>query len=101
MLVLSDRAGAANEMTDALLVNPYDIRGIARALKQALDMPLAERRARHERLLGSLREHDLEHWSNSFTAALQAAGQQRRAPAHDDQPNILMDPLIQAPRLNG
>ena len=101
VLVLSDRAGAAYEMQDALLVNPYDTQGIARALKSALDMPLAERRTRHERLLSTLREHDLAHWSNTFTAALLAAGQRRHAPVHDDQPEVFAAPTIQAPQLNG
>ncbi len=78
VLVLSDRAGAAYEMKDALLVNPYDTKAIAQALKYALDMPLAERRARHERLLAALQQHDLKHWSASFLAALEAAGERRQ-----------------------
>ena len=72
MLVLSDRAGAASELTDALLVNPYDIRSISRALKQALDMPLGERRARHEKLYAGLQEHNVHTWWKNFLAALQS-----------------------------
>ena len=79
MLVLSDRAGAASELTDALLVNPYDIRSIARALKQALDMPLTERRARHEKLYQTLQEHNVHTWWRSFLAALQQARQESRS----------------------
>ncbi len=82
VLVLSDRAGAAYEMKDALQVNPYDIKDIAHALKAALDMPLAERRTRHERLLAGLREHDLQGWSRNFTAALRAAGARREHAGH-------------------
>jgi trehalose 6-phosphate synthase len=78
VLVLSNRAGAAYEMKDALLVNPYDVKGIAQALKYALDMRLAERRARHERLLAGLQERDLKHWSGSFLTALGAAGERRQ-----------------------
>jgi trehalose 6-phosphate synthase len=101
MLVLSDRAGAAYEMQDALLVNPYDTEGIARALRSALDMPLTERRARHERLLGTLGEHDLENWSDTFTAALRAAGQRRREPPENEPPEIFAPSPVQARQLNG
>ena len=70
VLVLSDRAGAASELTDALLVNPYDIRAIAQALKQALDMPLHERRARYEKLHDTLGTHNIHTWWRGFVAAL-------------------------------
>ena len=101
VLVLSDRAGAAYEMQDALLVNPYDIQGIARALKTALDMPLTERRARHERLLGTLGEHDLANWSDTFIAALRAAGRRRQEPADNEPPEIFAPSPVQARQLNG
>jgi trehalose 6-phosphate synthase len=70
VLVLSDRAGAACELTDALIVNPYDARGIGQALQHALEMPLAERRRRQERLLASLSENDVHGWHRRFTARL-------------------------------
>jgi trehalose 6-phosphate synthase len=75
VLVLSDRAGAAKELSDALLVNPFDTRGMARALKQALDMPLSERCARHENLLAALRENDIYSWCSRFVAVLAAAAE--------------------------
>jgi trehalose 6-phosphate synthase len=75
VLVLSDRAGAAHELTDALIVNPYDARGIGQALRYALEMPLAERRRRQERLLAALAENDIHAWHRRFTARLtQVAG---------------------------
>jgi trehalose 6-phosphate synthase len=79
VLVLSDRAGAAAELTAAVLVNPSDTRGMARALKRALDMPLNERRERHEQLLAALRENDIYAWSSRFVAALTAAGSRTTA----------------------
>ena len=51
VLVLSRFAGAAESMRDAVLVNPYDSEEIAEAIAQALAMPLAERKRRHESLL--------------------------------------------------
>ena len=78
VLILSDRAGAANEMSDALIVNPYDRRGIARALKQALDMPLEERRARHRKLQLALGENDIHAWRARFLATLAGTPEQTR-----------------------
>ena len=87
VLILSDRAGAVNEMSDALIVNPYDRRAIARALKQALDMPLDERRARHGKLQVALRENDIHAWRSRFLATLAGTPEQTRLeyaarPAH-------------------
>jgi trehalose 6-phosphate synthase len=70
VLVLSNMAGAARELTDALLVNPYDTKGIARAMQSALVMPLAERRARHERLLAILHKNDIHRWHTRFLEQL-------------------------------
>ena len=48
VLVLSRFAGAAEDLEEALIVNPYDIDDVAHALEQALKMPLDERCARHQ-----------------------------------------------------
>jgi trehalose 6-phosphate synthase len=66
VLILSSLAGAANELTLALQVNPYDKRGMALALQTALSMPLPERRQRHEQLLAAIREHDIHNWYGRF-----------------------------------
>lgn len=73
VLVLSNMAGAARELTAAVLVNPYDSRGMAHAIQQAFNMPLAERRERHEALLDALKKHDLHAWHGQFVNALDAA----------------------------
>jgi trehalose 6-phosphate synthase len=78
VLILSDRAGAAYELTDALLVNPYDTRGIAHALRHALEMPLAERRRRHEKQIGALGRHDIHSWYRCFMAELAHAHELRQ-----------------------
>jgi trehalose 6-phosphate synthase len=66
VLVLSRFAGAAEQMTDALLVNPYDTQAVAEAVQGALQMPLDERRNRHARLLAGIREHDVHWWHRHF-----------------------------------
>lgn len=70
VLVLSNLAGAACELTAALLVNPYDTREIAGAIQWALAMPLTERRARHQRLLATLLENDIHRWHTRFLEQL-------------------------------
>ena len=70
VLVLSRFAGAAEQMKEALLVNPYDTRGTAEAIQQALQMPLEERQRRHQALLARIREQDVHWWRSSFLAAL-------------------------------
>ncbi len=70
MLVLSEFAGAAEEMTEALLVNPYDLDQIATRIEEALEMPAEERGARMSALRDKIRTNDLEQWSSNFLTAL-------------------------------
>jgi trehalose 6-phosphate synthase len=69
-LVLSSLAGAATELTGALLINPYDKNATARALSQALAMPLAERRERYQTNMKALRANDIMNWHRSFVSRL-------------------------------
>jgi trehalose 6-phosphate synthase len=75
VLVLSTLAGAAEEMSDAVLVNPRDPGAVADGIHRALSMPLDERRARHERLLAVLRHNDIHAWHGRFVQQLQACVQ--------------------------
>ena len=74
VLVLSEFAGAAEEMTAALLVNPHDVESTADALQRALHMPVEERRERHEALKRVVEDGDVVTWSRAFLAALGAIG---------------------------
>ena len=71
VLVLSRFAGAARELTDALIVNPHDNDEMAEALHRALTMPLAERRARWEAMMALLRRNTIAAWRDNFLDALQ------------------------------
>ncbi|MFD0667877.1 alpha,alpha-trehalose-phosphate synthase (UDP-forming) [Ramlibacter sp. MAHUQ-53] len=73
VLVLSRFAGAAEQLTEALLVNPYDSEGTAAAIHLALQMPLEERRTRHAALLDTCRRFDVHWWCDTFLAALRKA----------------------------
>ena len=66
VLVLSQFAGAAEELQEALIVNPLDSEAVAAALKQALQMPLAERKRRHAALLERVRQQDCHTWMQAF-----------------------------------
>ncbi|MDR5781213.1 alpha,alpha-trehalose-phosphate synthase (UDP-forming) [Caballeronia sp. LZ065] len=70
MLVLSRFAGAAEQLKEALLVNPYDTQGTAEAIHRALTMPLTERISRHSALLNRVRKQDVHWWSETFLKAL-------------------------------
>jgi trehalose 6-phosphate synthase len=70
VLILSEFAGAARELDAALLVNPYDEAGMARAMDQALSMPVEERQERHQAMLKVMRTNSLEQWRDRFEADL-------------------------------
>lgn len=73
-LVLSEFAGAAAQLGDgALLVNPYDILGVAERLAQALDMPTGERKQRMARLRRSVLSENVFVWVDEFLARAAAA----------------------------
>ncbi|MEP7246816.1 MAG: trehalose-6-phosphate synthase [Gammaproteobacteria bacterium] len=66
VLIISPMAGAARELKGALLVNPFDKRGMALALQNALHMPLEERRSRHRQMLDAIRRNDIHRWYGEF-----------------------------------
>jgi trehalose 6-phosphate synthase len=72
VLVLSEFAGAAAELKQALLVNPHDIAGLKAQLLRALRMDRAEGAKRMRAMRRHLARHDLDHWANSFIDALEA-----------------------------
>ena len=74
VLILSTLAGAARELTSAVQVNPYDTRAMGHAIEMAFNMPLSERRDRHQQMLAALRRNDIEAWHSRFIRALSAAG---------------------------
>jgi trehalose 6-phosphate synthase len=72
VLVLSQFAGAARELTAALIVNPLDIDDMADALATALKMPLDERKARYGEMMQQLRENNVSVWRDNFLRDLKA-----------------------------
>ena len=70
VLVLSRFAGAAEYLPDALIVNPYDVEGVAKTIQAALTMPLEERRERWRRSMHVLRSNSVEAWYERFVTRL-------------------------------
>jgi trehalose 6-phosphate synthase/phosphatase len=101
-LVLSEFTGAAAELAEALIVNPYDTESVANAIDAALHMPLDEQRLRMAELRRRVREHDVHKWGRTFledlarasSAAPPLAGQRAAAP-----PLALAERFREAPKL--
>src|SRR5271170_3474595 len=72
VLILSEFAGAAEELTDALLVNPYNTDAIADRIREALEMRPEARAQRMRALRDKIRHNNLERWSGNFLTALTA-----------------------------
>ena len=72
-LVLSEFAGAAQELRGAILVNPHDLDGLKDAIRYAVTLPPEEARARMQRMRRVVRRSDVHEWARAFLAALRAA----------------------------
>jgi trehalose 6-phosphate synthase len=70
VLVLSRFTGAARELTDAILVNPYDLDETAEAIHTAVTMPPEERMARMARMRRVVREHNIYRWAGLLLGEL-------------------------------
>ncbi|MCA1659828.1 MAG: bifunctional alpha,alpha-trehalose-phosphate synthase (UDP-forming)/trehalose-phosphatase, partial [Verrucomicrobiaceae bacterium] len=66
VLILSEFAGAAEELSNAILVNPYDARAVAESLRAALAMPADERRACNEPMRERVMRYDAQYWARNF-----------------------------------
>ncbi|WP_194398132.1 alpha,alpha-trehalose-phosphate synthase (UDP-forming) [Microbacterium atlanticum] len=78
VLVLSEFAGAADELPSAIRINPHDIDGMKDAIMRAIDMPAAEQGRRMRALRRKVIESDVARWSQSFLDALEGARRNRR-----------------------
>jgi alpha,alpha-trehalose-phosphate synthase [UDP-forming] len=70
VLILSQFTGAARELRDALLVNPYDIDQTAEAIRAALEMEPEDRQMRVHRMRKIIREHNIYRWAGSLVTEL-------------------------------
>lgn len=70
VLILSEMAGAAKELAEAIIINPNNREEIAEALKEALETPVKEQRRRNQIMQHRLRRYDVTRWANDFIRAL-------------------------------
>jgi trehalose 6-phosphate synthase len=89
VLVLSQFAGAAQELKRALIVNPYDIEATASAIARAVAMPLEERKDRWSAMMTVLRANSIHDWTAHFLQAL----------SNEHEGMEIDDPLIEDARL--
>lgn len=73
VLILSRFAGAAAQMREALIVNPFSQEDVADAVRRALAMPLEERRKRWRALMDGVERDDIMAWRDNFVASLEEA----------------------------
>ncbi len=96
VLILSEFAGAASQLArGALLVNPYDVEGVADMIHTAIDMKPEERRSRMHRMRTSIRDHDVFWWVDAFLRA--AITKDLRAFPHPQGTPPLPQPEYQLP----
>ena len=69
-LILSRFTGASHDLTDALVVNPYDTDELSNAVHFALTMPLEERQGRMRRMREAVREHNVYRWAGNLISEL-------------------------------
>jgi trehalose 6-phosphate synthase len=74
VLVLSQFAGAAEQMTEAVIVNPYSDGDVAEGIQTALRMDKSERLDRYQALMGMLVENDVNAWRRSYMESLEGRG---------------------------
>ncbi|MGM0698062.1 MAG: alpha,alpha-trehalose-phosphate synthase (UDP-forming) [Actinomycetota bacterium] len=72
-LVLSEFAGAADELEQAIIVNPHDISGLKTGMHQAASLDTTQARERIASMAATVEDHDVHHWAQGFLAALQTS----------------------------
>jgi trehalose 6-phosphate synthase/phosphatase len=80
VLILSEFAGAAGELFNAIIVNPYDAQGVAEALREALALSAEEKLSRNKPMRERIVKYDARHWARSFIDRLNSAREESTAP---------------------
>ena len=73
MVVISETAGAASELAEAIIVNPNDMNSVVEGIKTALDMPVDEQISRNKTMHGRLKRYDVNYWAEDFLHELEKA----------------------------
>jgi trehalose 6-phosphate synthase/phosphatase len=79
VLILSELAGASNELSEAVLVNPTDVEEVADAIDTALNMHLIEQRSRLSNMQRRIAEYDVFKWINDFLSCMMETKEEQEA----------------------
>lgn len=90
MLILSEMAGAASELSEAIVINPHDKESIVKAIKDALEMKQEDRRSRNMSMQKRISRYTVGRWANDFIVSLEGVKQQQ-----SNQPTKQFSPKIQ------
>ena len=91
VLILSAFAGAAQELTDALIINPFAIEEIAGAIHRAIEMPRAERRRRMASMGAVVAVNNIYRWATRIVLELSTIRKHAEQGAHEDTAGIAVD----------
>jgi alpha,alpha-trehalose-phosphate synthase [UDP-forming] len=86
VLILSEFAGAADELKRAMRINPHDIDGLKESILEAIEMPQRERTARMRSMRKRVLEFDVARWSSTFLDTLTALPTRREAASEAGAP---------------
>ena len=95
VLVLSEFAGAASELGEALRINPYDIEHTAATILRALTMPARERQVRMHALRARVFARDIHSWADTFIEALASTHDGEGGRAARSSPPEVIDSLVE------
>jgi trehalose 6-phosphate synthase len=96
MLILSRFTGASHELSDALVVNPYDTDELAQAIHAALTMPADEKRVRMQRMRAVVKENNVYRWAGNLIGELAGIRLETPAGGATDEPGRPPQPLAHA-----
>jgi trehalose 6-phosphate synthase len=93
VLLLSEFTGAASELTDAILINPYSTEDFAEAIRRAVEMSTAERRSRMRRLRQQVAERNVYRWARDLISqTLRSAKDTGHSDRAHDESGLLTQP---------
>jgi len=78
VLILSEMAGASKELTEAILINPYDISAIASSIKDALEMPVDEQIRCNKKMQERLKRYHVGKWGDDLIKELLSVKEEQK-----------------------
>jgi trehalose 6-phosphate synthase/phosphatase len=93
-LILSEMAGAAKELSDAIIINPYNIQESAEAIKTALCLPLDEQKRRISDMQLLLKKYDVVNWTSVFLNSLEEIKQKQTEMAMKKVSKQIKDKIV-------